>query len=84
MSAGFTALCNWGALRKNEKHYDINKPMVLGAITPALSPTGDHPMPTDRYSWLGHSIGEIVGRLFTDPFSIIKVVMIDYEGIIYT
>lgn len=56
---------------------------VLALIMPALSPTGDHPMLTGRYSWLGHSIGEILGRLFTDPFSIIKVVMIDYKGIIY-
>jgi uncharacterized membrane protein len=57
--------------------------IVLGVIMPALSPTGDHPMLADRYSWLGHSMGEIIGRLFTDPFSIIKVVMIDYNGIIY-
>ena len=57
--------------------------IVLGVIMPALSPTGDHPMLADRYSWLGHSMGEIIGRLFTDPFSIIKVVMIDFKGIIY-
>jgi len=57
--------------------------IVLGVITPALSPTGDHPMLAGRYSWLGHSMGEIIGRLFTDPFSIIKVVMIDYKGIKY-
>ncbi|MBW2569300.1 MAG: DUF2079 domain-containing protein, partial [Deltaproteobacteria bacterium] len=57
--------------------------IVLGVIMPALSPTGDHPMLAGRYSWLGHSMGEIIGRLFTDPFSIIKVVMIDYNGIIY-
>ena len=57
--------------------------MVFGVIMPALSPTGDHPMLADRYSWLGHSMGEIIGRLFTDPFSIIKVVMIDFKGIIY-
>ena len=57
--------------------------IVLGVIMPALSPTGDHPMLESRYSWLGHSMGEIIGRLFTDPFSIIKVVMIDYKGIIY-
>ena len=57
--------------------------IVLGIIMPALSPTGDHPMLADRYSWLGHSMGEIIGRLFTDPFSIIKVVMIDFKGIAY-
>ena len=57
--------------------------IVLGVIMPALSPTGDHPMLESRYSWLGHSMGEIIGRLFTDPFSIIKVVMIDYKGIMY-
>ena len=57
--------------------------IVLGVIMPALSPTGDHPMLESRYSWLGHSMGEIIGRLFTDPFSIIKVVMIDYKGIAY-
>ncbi len=57
--------------------------IVLGVIMPALSPTGDHPMLADRYSWLGHSMGEIIGRLFTDPFSIIKVVMINFKGIAY-
>ena len=57
--------------------------IVLGVIMPALSPTGNHPMLAGRYSWLGHSMGEIIGRLFTDPFSIIKVIMIDYKGIIY-
>lgn len=57
--------------------------IVLGVITPALSPTGDHPMLAGRYSWFGHSMGEIIGRLFTDPFSIIKVVMIDFKGIAY-
>ena len=57
--------------------------IVLGVIMPALSPTGDHPMLESRYSWLGHSMGEIIGRLFSDPFSIIKVVMIDYKGIMY-
>ena len=57
--------------------------IVLGVIMPALSPTGDHPMLAGRYSWLGHSIGKIIGRLFTDPFSIIKVVMIDFKGIAY-
>ena len=57
--------------------------MVLGFIMPALSPTGHHHMLAGRYSWLGHSMGEILGRLFTDPFSIIKVVMIDFKGIPY-
>ena len=57
--------------------------IVLGVIMPALSPTGDHPMLESRYSWLGHSMGEIIGRLFTDSFSIIKVVMIDYKGMAY-
>jgi uncharacterized membrane protein len=57
--------------------------IVLGVIMPALSATGHPFMLADRYSWLGHSMGEIIGRLFTDPFSIIKVVMIDYKGIIY-
>ena len=57
--------------------------IVLCVIMPALSPTGDHPMLESRYSWLGHSMGEIIGRLFTDPFSIIKVVMIDFKGIAY-
>jgi uncharacterized membrane protein len=57
--------------------------IVLGVIMPALSPMGHHPMLANRYSWLGHSMGEIIGRFFTDPFSIIKVVMIDYKGIIY-
>jgi len=57
--------------------------IVLSIIMPALSPTGEHPMLAGRYSWLGHSMGEIIGRLFTDPFSIIKVVMIDFKGIAY-
>jgi len=57
--------------------------MVFGVIMPALSPTGHHPMLAGRYSWLGHSMSEIFGRLFTDPFSIIKVVMIDFKGIPY-
>ena len=57
--------------------------IVLCVIMPALSPTGDHPMIESRYSWLGHSMGEIIGRLFTDPFSIIKVVMIDFKGVAY-
>ena len=57
--------------------------IVLCVIMPALSPTGDHPMLANRYSWLGHSMSEIIGRLFTDPFSIIKVVMIDFKGIAY-
>ena len=57
--------------------------IVLSIIMPALSPTGHHFMLEGRYSWLGHSMGEIIGRLFTDPFSIIKVVMIDFKGIAY-
>jgi len=57
--------------------------IVLGIVTPALSPTGHHFMLAGRYSWLGHSMGEIIGRLFTDPFSIIKVVIIDFKGIAY-
>jgi len=56
---------------------------VLALIMPALSPTGDHPMLTGRYTWLGNSMGKIIGRLFTDPFSTIKVVMIDFKGIAY-
>ena len=57
--------------------------IVLCVIMPAFSPIGDHPMLADRYSWLGHSMGEIIGRLFTDPFSIIKVVIIDFKRIAY-
>ena len=57
--------------------------IVLGIVMPALSPTGEHIMLASRYGWLGHSVGEIIIRSFTDPFSIIKVVMIDFGGIYY-
>jgi len=57
--------------------------MVLGVIMPSLSPSGNHPMLADRYSWLGNSMGEILERLFTDLFPIIKTAMIDLKGIPY-
>ena len=57
--------------------------IVLGIIMPALSSTGDHIMLVSRYGWLGHSIGEIVIRLFTDSFSIIKTVVIHNGGFFY-
>lgn len=57
--------------------------IVLGVIMPGLSSTGHHPMIEDRYGWIGHSMGEILGRLLTDPFSGIKALMIDFEGIKY-
>lgn len=57
--------------------------MVLGVIMPALSSSGDHPMLAGRYSWLGHSMGEVLEKLLTEPFSIIKTAMIDLKGAPY-
>jgi len=57
--------------------------MVLGVIIPAFSSSGDHYMLAGRYSWLGHSMGKVLEKISTDPFTIIKTAMIDFKGAPY-
>ncbi|MEJ5364640.1 MAG: DUF2079 domain-containing protein [Desulfosoma sp.] len=63
--------------------------LVFGRIIPAFSPTGRHLMLSEgmghfsRYSWLGHSVGEIIfGTLKRLPF-VLKTVFIHFGGAKY-
>jgi hypothetical protein len=63
--------------------------LVLGVIMPALSPTGHHVMLGDglgqlsRYSWLGHSVGDIALTLLSHPLAILETAMVDMAGGLY-
>jgi len=63
--------------------------LILGVVMPALSPVGKHVMLAEglgqvsRYSWLGHSITEILWKIITEPLALMKVVLLDFGGIQY-
>jgi hypothetical protein len=56
---------------------------------PALSPIGKHVMlgeglgQVNRYSWLGHSLKEIILYLFFQPISVAKKVVLEMGGALY-
>jgi uncharacterized membrane protein len=60
--------------------------LVLGAIMPALSPTGEHVMlgkglgQVSRYSWLGGSLKEVFQTLLFHPIFVIKTAMLKMGG----
>lgn len=63
--------------------------LVLGVIMPSFSPTAGHVMMASgaghlsRYSWLGHSLGEVVNTLATKPLLVMKLVLVDLGGMAY-
>jgi uncharacterized membrane protein len=63
--------------------------LVLGAIMPALSPTGTQLMMNkdfgqlSRYSWLGSSIAEMLNNLLWHPLAVFKIVVIEMGGARY-
>jgi hypothetical protein len=63
--------------------------VVLKIIMPAFSPTGQHVMVSEglgqlsRYAWLGQSIGEIIRTALSQPFYVLKTVLIQMGGAFY-
>jgi len=52
--------------------------IVLGVVMPALSPSGSHPFISgnvSRYSWLGSSLGAIIGNIFLHPLQFLSTIM---------
>lgn len=56
--------------------------LVLMAIMPALSPTGEHSQ-IERYSWLGNSIKEVLHTIFNRPLFILNKVFFGMGGAVY-
>jgi uncharacterized membrane protein len=67
----------------------IHSFLVIGFVMPEFSPTGNHLMlqsgtgQLSRYSWLGNSVPEVLQTLTTHPFSVIKIVLLNWGGGIY-
>lgn len=66
--------------------------LVLAVIMPNLSPTKEHIMITgygnvnthlNRYSWLGHSLKEIVKTTVFSFWDVLKIVFIELGGLLY-
>ncbi|MBS1189194.1 MAG: Protein of unknown function rane [Rhodocyclaceae bacterium] len=63
--------------------------LVLGVVMPRLSPSGAHPMFSDglgqlsRYTWLGHSFGEMIRTAVTQPGWVAKTVLLENRGAAY-
>lgn len=63
--------------------------LVIGLLMPAFSPTSNHLMlgsGTDqlsRYSWLGHSVPEVLQTLVTHPFQVMKIAALELGGAVY-
>jgi hypothetical protein len=63
--------------------------LIFGFVMPAFSPVGNHLMleggtgQLSRYSWLGHSVPEVMHTLVTHPFAVMKIVLSDFGGATY-
>ncbi|ACV68467.1 DUF2079 domain-containing protein [Desulfohalobium retbaense] len=63
--------------------------LVFEVIMPSLSPTGSHPMLAEglgtasRYGWLGDSLSQMMETLITQPFVLLKTIMISMGGLGY-
>ncbi|MGJ0516395.1 MAG: DUF2079 domain-containing protein [Methylomicrobium sp.] len=63
--------------------------VVIGAIMPAYSPTGQHLMvkpasglegSASRYGWLGNSLDTVIENLFLHPWTVLKIVFGNMDG----
>jgi len=63
--------------------------LVLDIVMPAFSPSGGHLMLSkgmgqlSRYSWLGGSMKEVFQTLLFNPISVIKIVLVEMNGVRY-
>lgn len=56
----------------------LHSVIVLGVVMPALSPSGSHPFISggvSRYSWLGSSLGAILGNIFLHPLQFMSTII---------
>jgi len=56
----------------------LHAAIVLGVVMPSLSPNGIHPLisgKVSRYSWLGSSLGAILGNILLHPLQFISTII---------